>query len=75
MAGVAASFGLDPVAFLALAPEDAPFAVAALKVAVRRRQEESLGELDYVAARTAYHTVSGFANVMRGVVRAFSKRG
>lgn len=53
MAGVAALFGLHPITYLALSPEDAQITDAALTEASRLFAERTQGFLDYLVGTFA----------------------
>lgn len=65
----------DPIGMLALSPDDGRLMAAIVNEAVRIRGERELAYLDYVARRTAGHTVSGVASIVRSVMKSFKRRG
>lgn len=70
---VALIHGWDPLHYLGLAPDDARLAQAILNKATEMTGEHDKAMADYVAAKTAHHTVTGFAKTMSRFMRWLAK--
>ena len=74
-AAVALTLGVaDPLAFLALSRTDAVIAGAVLAEAGRLRVQHDQALADYTSVRTAGHTVTGVAQIVRQALRSLRPR-